>query len=248
MSLFEIGENSMIKIYSKDGIGSGFICKINGNQLNIKYALFTNNHVLGEEELQKGEKISFEYKNELKYIKLDYDRKCFTDKDIDYTCIEIKESDNFKDYFLVDQDILNGNYNQYKNEDLIILQFPKGNEISFSQGKIMQIAENNLIYKTTTEKGSSGSPLLIRKNIQKYYIIGIHYGTQKNNNFNIGRPMNCIFSDIKKKIGIKKINKEDESCPEKCSICQRSKCTDENCKYNCNNKLGHESIHTCNHR
>ncbi len=22
---------------------------------------------------------------------------------------------------------------------------------------------------------------------------------------------------------------------------------DENCKYNCNNKLGHESIHTCNH-
>lgn len=85
----------------------------------------------------------------------------------------------FKDYFLIDQDILNDNYNQYKNEDLIILQFPKGNEISFSQGKIMQIVENNLIYTTTTENGSSGSPLLIRNNIQKYYIIGIHYGTQK---------------------------------------------------------------------
>jgi len=36
MNLFEIGENSKIKIYSKDGIGSGFICKINDNQLNIK--------------------------------------------------------------------------------------------------------------------------------------------------------------------------------------------------------------------
>ena len=73
----------------------------------------------------------------------------------------------FKDYFLIDQDILNDNYNQYKNEDLIILQFPKGNEISFSQGKIMQIVENNLTYTTTTENGSSGSPLLIRNNIQK---------------------------------------------------------------------------------
>ena len=64
--------------------------------------------------------------------------------------------------------------------------------------------------------------------------------------------MNSIFSDIKKKFGIKKINKEAESenniCPEKWSICQRSKCKDESCKYYCNNKLGHESIHTCNHR
>jgi hypothetical protein len=41
-----------------------------------------NNHALGEEELQKGEKILFEYKNELKYIKLDDDRKFFTDKDM----------------------------------------------------------------------------------------------------------------------------------------------------------------------
>jgi hypothetical protein len=89
----------MIKIYSKVGIGSGFICKINDNQLNFKYALFMNNHALGEEELQKGEKILFEYKNELKYIKLDDDRKFFTDKDIDYTCIEIKESDNFQRLF-----------------------------------------------------------------------------------------------------------------------------------------------------
>jgi hypothetical protein len=58
-----------------------------------------NNHALGEEELQKGEKILFEYKNELKYIKLDDVRKFFTDKDIDYTCIEIKESDNFQRLF-----------------------------------------------------------------------------------------------------------------------------------------------------
>ena len=73
--------------------------------------------------------------------------------------------------------------------------------------------------------------------------------------------MNWILNDIKKKMkiimkdnlkDIKKINKEDEYeyniCPEKCSICQRSKCQEESCKYNFNIKLGHESIHTCNHR
>jgi len=40
----------------------------------------------------------------------------------------------------------------------------------------LNFVEKNLIKTTTIEKGSSGSPLLVRKNIQKYYIIGIHYG------------------------------------------------------------------------
>ena len=199
LNLFEIGENSMVKIYSKKKDGSGFICKIKDKELNFSYALFTNNHVLGEEDLQEGEKISFEYKNKSRYIKLNDDRKIFTDEEIDYTCIEITKDDNFDDFFLIDQDILNGNYNQYKNEDLIILQFPQGNEISFAQGKVKEIDENNISYTVSTEKGSSGSPLIIRKNVQKYYVIGIHYGSLKDNSNNLGRPMKYIFNDIKKK-------------------------------------------------
>ena len=46
-----------------------------------------------------------------------------------------KEKDNFEDFFLI-VDILSGNYSQNKNEDLIILQWPQGNEISFAQGKV----------------------------------------------------------------------------------------------------------------
>jgi hypothetical protein len=199
ITLFEIGENSMVKIYSNGKNGSGFICKIKDKELNFSYALFTNNHVLGEEELQEGEKISFEYKNKSRYIKLNDDRKIYTDKEIDYTCIEIKKNDNFEDFFLIDQDILSGNSSQYKNEDLIILQFPQGNEISFAQGKVKEINNDNIFYTTSTQEGSSGSPLIIRKNIQKYYVIGIHYGSQKGKNYNLGRPMKFIFDDIKKK-------------------------------------------------
>lgn len=208
INLFEMGENSMVKIFSKEKNGSGFICKIKDKELNFSYALFTNNHVLGEEELQEGEKISFEYKNKYRYIKLNGDRRIFTDTELDYTCIEIKQNDNFEDFFLIDQDILSGNYSQYKNEDLIILQFPHGNEISFAQGKIKEINDDKIFYSTSTEEGSSGSPLIIRKNIQKYYVIGIHYGAKKDKNYNLGRPMKCIFNDIKKKIKIK-ITKEE---------------------------------------
>ena len=200
INLFEMGENSMVKIFSKENNGSGFICKIKDKELNFSYALFTNNHVLGEEELQEGEKISFEYKNKSRYIKLNDDRKIFTDEEIDYTCIEITKNDNFEDFFLIDQDILSGNYSQYKNEDLIILQFPQGNEISFSQGKVKEINNDKISYTTSTEEGSSGSPLIIRKNIQKYYVIGIHFGSKKDKNYNLGRPMKHIFDDIKKKI------------------------------------------------
>ena len=37
----------MFIIYSKGSIGSWFICKIDDNLLGFKYALFTNNHVVG---------------------------------------------------------------------------------------------------------------------------------------------------------------------------------------------------------
>ena len=176
MNLMKIGEDSMVKIYSNQGNGSGFFCFINDPSINFNYALFTNNHVLGKENINIGERISFEYKSELKNFTLDENRKVFTNEELDYTCIEIKKEDNFKDFFLIDEFILNYDENKYKDKDIIILQFPNGGEISFSDGKIMQINENKILYTSSTEEGSSGSPLIIRKNVQKYYVIGIHVG------------------------------------------------------------------------
>ena len=164
----------MVKIYSNQGKGSGFFCFINDSSINFNYALFTNNHVLGKENIVIGEKISFEYKSELKYFTLDENRKVFTNEELDYTCIEIKKEDNFKEFFLIDDNILNCDENIYKDKDIIILQFPNGGEISFSDGTIIQINEKKILYTSSTEEGSSGSPLIIRKNVQKYYVIGIH--------------------------------------------------------------------------
>jgi hypothetical protein len=198
INLIKIGEDSMAKIHSNHGNGSGFFCSINDPNINFKHALFTNNHVLDEESIKIGEKISLEYKSELKYFTLDEKRKVYTNKELDYTCIEIKDEDNVKDFFLIDEKILNGNCN-YKNEDIIILQFPKGGEISFSEGKILRMNETQIFYTSSTEPGSSGSPLIIRKNILKYYIIGIHVGAIENKKCNFGSSFKPILDDIKNK-------------------------------------------------
>ena len=52
-------EKSMCKILSGEE-GSGFFCEFDKN-FPIKYALFTNNHVLNEFNIEIGRKIKFEY-------------------------------------------------------------------------------------------------------------------------------------------------------------------------------------------
>ena len=84
-------------------IGSGFFCKL--DNFPIKYALFTNNHVWNESSIEIGNKIYFEYleksssffgssyNRKEKEIKITEKRKVFTNKELDYTCIELLESD-----------------------------------------------------------------------------------------------------------------------------------------------------------
>ena len=87
-----------------------------------------------------------------------------------------------------------------KNKDIFILQYPKGNEISFSYGKIRSIKEGKIIHNASTEEGSSGSPIIKRS--KNNYIVGIHYGgkikEEKIYSYNIGTIFNYILNDINK--------------------------------------------------
>jgi len=99
-NLFKM-EKSMCKIFyeNKKGEkcqGSGFFCEFNFN-FPIKYALFTNNHVLNELNIEIGKTIHFEcleksffgssYNIVQKEIKITDKRKVFTNNELDYTCI-----------------------------------------------------------------------------------------------------------------------------------------------------------------
>ena len=148
----------------KKGKGTGFFCKI--DNFPIKYALFTNNHILDENDIKKGKIINIEINNELKTIKIDEKKEYIQD----YTCIELYESDNIKEYFRIDP-ILYENKESIKNSDIFILQNPEGNELCFSYGKIKLIKDNNIIPSSSTKEGSSGSPIIRRSKSKLYYRI-----------------------------------------------------------------------------
>ena len=110
-------------------------------------------------------------------------RRVFTNEELDYTFIEIMDSDKIFNIneinrlLKIDQDIfLEGKIPLYVNVDIFILQFPKGNELSFSVGQIKRIDKKNMEYNASTYYGSSGSPIIRRDN---YSIIGLHLGSKK---------------------------------------------------------------------
>ena len=76
----------------------------------------------------------------------------------------------------------------------------------FSSGKILQIKDDKMVHSSSTSSGSSGSPL-IRRNRNRNelnYIVGIHFGTLKDYNYNLAASFDNILNDLKNKIIIKK--------------------------------------------
>ena len=208
--LYEKGEKKMCKINLDKKSGSGFFLEIDKN-LNIpfKKALFTCNHVLNENYLKLKNRIEIRNKLENKFIYLQdselytlenykrkenniNERKIFTDKILDYTCIEI-----FDNEFKNNIELFKINKNELKiDKDIFILQHPEGEDIlSYSVGQIIKI-ENSIIYHTaSTGEGSSGSPIINREDLS---VIGIHYGGT--NNFNAACNIKNIIFDIKSKL------------------------------------------------
>ena len=216
-------EISICKISNKNQIGTGFFCRININEIPLKLVLFTNNHILDRNSLKIGEKIILDHKNfsTSKILEITKNRKIFTDEELDYTCIEIFEKDNIlkkeeiKETFTIDQKILEGNPSSLLNNDVYLIQYPKGNEFSLSIGKIDYIDNKLIKHTASTEYGSSGAPIIRRNN---YSIIGIHYGSPKKINgnefveYNLSTNIFSIINDIKMKLtnNISNINKKKD--------------------------------------
>ena len=216
-------EKSMCKIESetKDNKkirGTGFFCEL--IDCPIKYALFTNNHILDETNIEIGNTIKFEfleYKSSFFYyssynpikkeIKITDKRRVFTNKTLDYTCIELFKSDGIIDYFKIDPKLFKHNYEIFKNNDIFILQFPQDNDISFSYGKILSCADHLILHNASTEVGSSGSPIIKRSDDN--YVIGLHRGGIKKNKkceYNLASNFISIIDDIKGQIKGNEIN------------------------------------------
>ena len=203
--LFLKGIESMCKIFIKlnkySGNGTGFFCKLRHPKINLSSILLTNNHVLNEDFLKEGNIIEYEYNNNIiNNLTLTKDRRVYTNAKLDYTCIEIFDSDNISNFFEIDENIIEENLDSLKNSEIFILQYPLGDEISFSQGRILSINQKRIIHSASTEKGSSGSPIILRNNQYNYKICGIHFGGSSAKEQNYACPLSEIINDLKKQV------------------------------------------------
>ena len=184
-------EKSVCKIICpKGGYGTGFFCKIPfPDELNLLRVLITNNHVLGENDIIQGYKITFSLKNDKYFyeILIDNERKIYTNKEYDITIIEIKEKDKLKSYYKlleIDEDIFKEDLNNiYENKTIYLIQYPKGNKVKYSTGVIKNIKNNEIEHLCPSEAGSSGGPLI---KLLNFKVIGLNKGGSLNDNFNLG--------------------------------------------------------------
>ena len=188
-------------------LGTGFFCEINERNIPFNKALFTNNHVLDKIKIKINKHIEFEYLGKNFKIEMTKERKAFTNKTLDYTCVQILDTDNIKKFFSIDKTIFNYK-NSLINKEIFILQYPSG-ILSHHSGKILRISDNIIEHSVPTQDGSSGSPLIKRYNMN--FIVGIHFGAEKkelekleqneyslNNEFkfNLATPFDVIIEDI----------------------------------------------------
>lgn len=207
-----------IKYNGKDG--TGFFIKIPYKSEELP-VLFTNNHIINEEDIKKSKLITLYINNRNleKNILINENRIFYTNRELDATIIEIKEKkDQIEDFLELDDKIKSSlqmdeneisDYltNIYSNKGIYTLNYQEGQNIFVSYGSPPQFSITKIRHKCNTKEGSSGSPILLSKN-QK--VIGIHYGHKENKQYNEGTliifPIINFYQKIKNNI----INDKEE--------------------------------------
>ena len=197
--LIKKGEMATCKIITKNSNGTGFFCKIPLYNQLIKF-LFTSNHIINKDLIKTGNNIHFVYKLKKKKIKIADNRKCFINEELDYTCIEIFDEDEIEDFFDVENKEYKDINEYFLNEDIAIIQYPKGGPLKINAGHLKEINENMIKHKVSTDYGSSGAPIILYE--RNYEILGIHRGRNIKLNINMGIYIKFIIEDIKKNIDV----------------------------------------------
>ena len=163
-------EKSICEIIKEDGYGIGFFSKINYKNNEI-YCLLTSNHSITEEMLNK-EYIEIKINNKIKKIYLN--KKKWTNKDLDYTCIEISKDDDIE-ILEIDNNCFNNEneYKEYNKKGIIIATINKDKEIKILQDILIYNDIFNIVYhNSNVEEGFSERLILLFNNLK---IVGINY-------------------------------------------------------------------------
>ena len=144
--------------------------------------------------IEVGKFIHLEYQSKIKIIKITSNRRAYTNKELDYTLIEIKPEDEIKLFFKINS---KSNF-ELLHQEIFVLQYDKDRELGFSSGKILSIKKDKILHYCPTQPGSAGSPLILRSD--ELCVIGFHLGKYRNEKFNVANLITSIINDVKDKI------------------------------------------------
>ena len=202
---------SVCKIITSSFLGTGFFIKINIKNESFYY-LMTNDHVVKRDLIEKKDEIEIKYDNQSQtlIINLDNEKRIIQDflyLNIDLIIIQILPQDKIDDkYFLLPNlEYLNG-YNQFVDKEIYILQYAEGGNLQFSLDKIKSVNSytNELTHLSSTSKGSSGSPIILKGS---KFVLGIHKRRNKKEEENYGNFIGPVIDALKSKVKIEKLKK-----------------------------------------
>ena len=203
-NVFTISKSTLLIEY-ENIVGTGFFIKFMKNNKPL-YCLMTSEHIINSEMIALNKSIDILYENKTKKLTIELNKKeriirTFLDMGIDATIIEILKKDKIKeDYFLSPCDEKDNalKYENLINAEIQIIQFPEGENLSYSKGEILKINKYRFSYNASTLSGSSGSPIVL---LGKEKVIGIHKGGNEDKSKNYGDlivPINAIINQLKK--------------------------------------------------
>ena len=180
-----------VKIEFNGGKASGFFLKFQRNNKPF-HCLLTNQHAITSVMVNNKETITIKYDNENKELKLKLNPTkriivCFKDVyELDVTLVEIIKDDKIKeDFYLSPKVNYNYSFKDFCGKDIQIVQYPGGNDLSYSEGKITRLYNNNeniFYHNSSTQQGSSGGPIVLKG---EYTVLAIHKGTNLEENAGI---------------------------------------------------------------
>ena len=198
----------------KSGAGTGFFIKFKdpNSDNRFKYFLMTCEHVIQKEIIEE-EPIEFDivyfyekYSKKFKFKKSQrFTKEYMSDYNIDITIVEIKLNEIPVILFL-EPDYNINNYQKYLNNEIIVHQYPQALEQCASQGKIIKIYNKEITHESSTEQGSSGSPIVIKNQIE---VIGVHKSGSEENKLNCGNLIIDVIKDVEKIRDVDYILEED---------------------------------------
>jgi len=206
------------KIYLDKGrSGTGFFCYIPFNNRIIS-ALITNNHVLDSNYLKDNRMLNISINDEalFKKLKIEDDRNIYSNEAFDITIIELKKEDGIVNYLELDDNLLKENSEiGYQSKTIYNLHYSKKGKACVSYGILKEITNFNLFHLCSTEKGSSGSPIL---NMESNKVIGIHKEGFINFKFNKGTFLKKPIEEFKNNVKFKLLNNNFDNIIEKKEI------------------------------